>query len=397
MKSKTLPIFLVFLAMGFGDVVGPMVSLSKETFHLSNAMAQLLPFVGFLMFGLLSVPMGIFQDKKGKKYVLNLGLIIAFIGLLAPILIGMNGKFTPNSGSSFEFYFLLLSILLLGAGAAILQVSGNPIMRIVSKEGDYSRNLSLAQSFKAIGSSLGFLLPPFVAWAFGLDWTILFPVYSAIILLTILLVNISSIREPVQKNDKHPASLSSCFRLLATNKYALMMVLGIFFYVGAEVSVSSGVPILMKEHFNITEFGLWVSWSLFFLPILIGRFVGSFILKWLKPKRFLLYTVLLSILGIGLIFVDIKIIVFIGIFCVGLGFANIFPLIFSITVDALPERDNELSGLMVTAIVGGALIPFVMGLIADSSTILVGFLAPLVCLGYLGFIAFRNIKIVANK
>ena len=65
--------FLVFLAMGFGDVVGPMVSLAKETFALSNFMAQLLPFSGFIMFGLLSVPMGLLQDRKGKKFILMTG------------------------------------------------------------------------------------------------------------------------------------------------------------------------------------------------------------------------------------------------------------------------------------------------------------------------------------
>ena len=75
---KAMPIFLAFLCMGFGDVVGPMVSLAKDTFHLSTFMAQLLPLMGFIMFGLLSVPMGLFQDRKGKKYLLTLGLLIAF-------------------------------------------------------------------------------------------------------------------------------------------------------------------------------------------------------------------------------------------------------------------------------------------------------------------------------
>ena len=78
MKNKTLPIFFVFLCMGFGDVVGPLVSLVKESFALSNFLAQLLSFSGFIMFGILSIPMGVFQDKKGKKFILLLGLIIAF-------------------------------------------------------------------------------------------------------------------------------------------------------------------------------------------------------------------------------------------------------------------------------------------------------------------------------
>jgi fucose permease len=142
-------------------------------------MAQLVPFVGFIMFGILSVPMGIYQDKKGRKPVLIIGLVVALIGLILPMLNGMYGKTVKfNPGEYFSFYVLLVSILLLCAGATILQVVGNPVMRDVSPEGTYSKNLSFAQSIKAIGSSLGFLLPPFAAMYFGGDWSILFPVYA---------------------------------------------------------------------------------------------------------------------------------------------------------------------------------------------------------------------------
>ena len=77
-KLKTLPIYLIFLAMGMIDSAGPMVSLAKDSFHISNTMASLLPMLGYLMYGLLSIPIGLLQDKKGKKFILNLGLTIAF-------------------------------------------------------------------------------------------------------------------------------------------------------------------------------------------------------------------------------------------------------------------------------------------------------------------------------
>ena len=75
-KGSALPVFLAFLAMGFGDAVGPFVSLAREKFQLSNFLAQMIPFVGFAMFGLLSIPMGVYQDKKGKKFILLLGLFV---------------------------------------------------------------------------------------------------------------------------------------------------------------------------------------------------------------------------------------------------------------------------------------------------------------------------------
>jgi fucose permease len=343
------------------------------------------------MFGLLSVPLGVFQDRKGKKFLLLMGLVIAFIGLMVPILNGMYGPVISfTAGSSAKFYIILFSILLLGAGATTLQVSGNPIMRDVSPEGKFSSNLSMGQSIKAIGSSMGFLLPPLVAKPLGLDWTILFPIYAVLILITLIWVYSVKIEEKRDPGSK-PVTLSACLKLLG-NGYVAMMVFSIFVYVGAEVSMSSGIPILLKEKYGITDFGLLVAWALFFLPILAGRFVGALILRSLEPKKFLIGTVLLALLGILMVLFGDKALAYTGIVFTGLGFANIFPLIFSITVDKMPERSNELSGLMVTAIVGGAIIPPLMGLVADGITLSAGFAVPLICILFITWSALRAFR-----
>ncbi|MBI9036920.1 MAG: MFS transporter [Bacteroidales bacterium] len=389
-SAKAIPIFLAFLCMGFGDAVGPLVSLVKDSFDVSNFQAQLMTFSGFIMFGILSIPIGLLQDKKGKKFIMNLGLIIAFIGLIIPVFNGMYGPALElSSDGQGKFYILLFAILLLGAGATTLQVVGNPIMRDVSPEGKYSSNLSFAQSVKAIGSSLGFLLPPVAVQFFNLDWTILFPIYSILILINLLLFQVSGFEEK-KTNHENAASLRSCFSLLA-NPYVLTMVLAIFLYVGAEVSMSSGVPILMKEKFGILKFGLWVTWALFFLPILIGRFTGGLILRVLAPNKFLIITAILSLIGLILLFTGVVVLTYIGIILTGLGFANIFPLIFSITVDKMPERSNELSGLMVSAIIGGALIPPLMGLVADNFSVLLGFVVPLICMMFILVASFVSL------
>jgi fucose permease len=105
-------------------------------------------------------------------------------------------------------------------------------------------------------------------------------------------------------------------------------------------------------------------------------------------------SVLLAIFGITCMFLGSKGLAYGGIVLVGLGFANIFPLIFSITVDKMPERSNELSGLMISAILGGALIPPVMGLIADHTSVLTGFIVPLICILYIGWVSlFTNRRI----
>ena len=380
-RNKSFPIFLAFLCMGFGDAVGPFVGLAKEQFNLSNFEAQIIAFMGFIMFGILSVPMGVYQDRKGKKTVLMLGLSLALVGLVIP-LFGLS-----------TYALFLLTILLLGAGAAILQVAGNPIMRDVSPEGKFSRNLTLGQFIKAIGSLSGSLIPFAATKWFGLDWKILFPIYSAALLLTLVIIGFTRINEKRDVNAT-PASFSSALGLLR-NPFIATMVLGIFLYVGAEVSISSGTPILLSSKFgiNLQTYGLLGN-AFFFISILIGRFLGSVILSYFNPKRFLFITALLSLAGLVLMLSPVQNLVILGIFFTGLGFGNIFPLIFSITVDAMPERSNEISGLMVTAIVGGAIIPPLMGALADATSMTIGLLVPLAAIIYILYTAlfvFRKI------
>ena len=389
-KNKTFPILLAFLAMGFGDVVGPLVSLVKDSFEVSNFVASLMTTSGFIMFGVLSIPMGVYQDKKGKKYILLMGLLIALLGLIIPILFGMYGRVPDiETGSLTKLYALFVSVFMLGAGATILQVAGNPIMRDVSAEGRYSSNLSLGQAVKAIGSSLGFLVPPAVAVYFGLDWTILFPLFAIIILITILWVNALKIKEQ-RSAEAAPVNLASSFKLLG-NPFVFMMVLGIFLYVGAEVSMSAQIPILMDRVYGIADFGLWMAWGLFFLPIFLGRLAGAFVLRSFKPGKFLLFSVAMSVVGMLMLFFGSQYVAYAGIVLIGLGFSNIFPLIFSITVDAMPIRTNELSGLMVTAIVGGAIVPPITGAVADIDVQL-GFLVPAACIVYILFLALRFVR-----
>lgn len=387
MKLKTIPVFLAFLCMGFGDVVGPLTSQLQNEYNLSNFLAGLVTFMGFIMFGLLSVPLGIYQDRKGKKYVLVLGLLAALLGVVLPI------------AGNFESFALLLSaLLMLGAGAAMLQVAGNPIMRDVSAEGRYSRNLSFGQFTKAIGSLSGALIPLMAVNYWNRDWKILFPIYAAVIFITIVVLFFTPINERKDENA-HPASFSSCFSLLFKDKFVALMVLGIFLYVGAEVSMSAKLPnyLAHKFNFDIEKLGLWGT-LFFFLALMVGRFLGGVVLNWLAPGKFLLITTIISLLGMGGLYIATNDVVgFVFISIIGIGFANIFPLIFSIAIDKLPERSNEISGLMVTAIIGGAIVPVLFGAIADAFNLMAGFVVPVLCIAYILFLATAKFKVVKKK
>lgn len=379
-RSKgTWAVFLAFLAMGFGDAVGPFVGLAREKFQLSNFVAQLIPFAGFAMFGILSIPVGVYQDKKGKKFILLLGLLIMLAGFLIPTVMGLR-----------TFPVFLISVLLFGAGAATLQVAGNPIMRDVSPEGKYARNLSLGQFVKAIGSLSGPLIPVIAARAAGASWNVIFPIYSVAVIITIAALWPLKVDERRAANHR-PATFGSALALLK-NGYVAMMVLAIFLYVGAEVSVSSGVPLYLKDRFavDITRTGL-LGTGLFFLALIIGRFSGGVILNWIKASTFFLITCALSVVGLLGVMAQSKGVAVASVFLIGLGFANIFPLIFAMTVESMPEETNALAGLMVTAIVGGAILPPLMGLVADKfGSMRIAFLVPLAALVYVSATAIAN-------
>lgn len=377
--KRALPVFLAFLAMGFADAAGPFVSLAREQFQLSYFAAQWIPFSGFILFGLLSIPMGLLQDRTGKKAVLLLGLAVMLAGLLIPAVSGFT-----------TFPVFLLTVLLMGAGATTLQVAGNPIMRDVSPPGLYSRNLSLAQFVKAIGSLSGPLLPALAARWYGASWQVVFPIYSAAVAVTILAMLPLRVEEK-RAPEQRPATLASCLALLK-HGYVAMMVAAIFLYVGAEVSVSAGIPLYLKDRFgiDISRTGL-LGTGLFFLALTLGRFSGGVILNWMKPKSFFLATSIVSILGLLAIFAPSPAVAATGFFVTGLGFANIFPLVFSITVDAMPEHTNALSGLMVTAIVGAAFVPPLMGYVSDLfSSAQAGFFVPLAAVLYITGAAVMN-------
>lgn len=359
MKAKTFPIFLAFLCMGFGDAVATFVGKAKDTFELSNFEAQIVSFAGFIMFGFLSVPMGVLQSKIGKKATLLSGLGLAFAGVLLVLVLGIS-----------SYAVFLAAVLLLGAGAATLQVAGNPIMRDVSREGDYSSNLSLGQFIKAIGSNTA----PIVFFAVALlagdksaengthfEWTLVFAIFAAGFAATMAAVGALKISE---KKCENVASVGSCVALLK-NPFVFAMVAGIFLYVGAENCVSNGMPIYFTSRFGVSSDLATQYITYFFLAIMFARLAGAAVLKRVEPKKFLAFSAALAVAGFALLFVSGKMLATVALFVIAVGYANIFPLIFSIAIDKMPEKSNELSGLMVTAIVGAAVLPPVMGYAAD--------------------------------
>ena len=378
--SRALPIFLAFFVMGFVDAVGTLVGFAKTEFQLSGAEAGLLPFFGFVAFALFSVPAGVLADRQGRRFLLLLSLGVVLAGQLVA------------SVSVSSYRGLLGAVFLIGVGMAALQVAGNPMMRDVSAPGRYARNLTFAQFLKSLGSISGPYLTTLIV-SMGLAWFRIFPVFAAVTLVTLVASLFLPAGRPARQGsdevDERPASVSASFALLKEPAVALA-VLGIFLYVGAEVGLNSWLATFLARSFgmDLGSSATRLGPGLFFVALASGRLMGSVVLNFLDARRFFRLSALLGLAGLALLFAGERIAAVAGIVLCGLGFANIWPLVFALTIERRPERSGALSGLMCMAIFGGALLPAVMGFAADRSGLRAAFLVPLACFVYLTALAF---------
>jgi MFS transporter, FHS family, L-fucose permease len=377
MRFKTLPIFLAFFLMGLADAMGPMSDGVKKQYELSNVMATLLPFFVFIAFAIFSLPGGILAARIGKKKLLLLGLGLNALALIIPSL------------QMPSFALLLGCIFLLGIGTTFLQVAGNPIMRDVSPEGAYSRNLSFAQGIKGIGSTLStYLITALAGLALfqGMGWRGAFPLFFVFMALAFL--SVASLKVEETRAD-NPPSLGSSLSLLKEPVF-LFAVVGIFLYVGAESCMGRFLnPTLQSFGMNAQDANNWGP-TLFLLMLTIGRLLGGVVLNAMSPRNCFRLSALLGVLGAGFLMTGFHRLAIPGVVAAGLGFANIWPMLFSITIENKPERSNELSGLMCMAISGGAILPLLMARLVDLKWGSLAFIVPVACFVYLLLLSSRG-------
>ncbi len=371
---------MVFLVMGVAAAIGPMSEAVREQYELRNVVATLLTFFVFIAFALFSVPGGLLAAHIGAKKLLLLGLGLNAVAMLIPSL------FEPG------FVLLLGCILLLGIGTTFLQVAGNPIMRDVSAEGRYGRNLSIAQGIKGIGSTVSSFIVggtalTGIAVLAKIGWRGVFPIFFVLMAGAFVWVLTLKIEETTKPDV--PPSIGSSIGLLKKPVFALA-VLGIFLYVGAEVSMGRFLLPLMKKMGVAEATAVKFGPAFFFLMLTVGRLLGGVVLNVMSPRSFFRLSAVLGLAGALVLVLGNPALAIIGVLAAGLGFANIWPMLFSITIEEDPERGSELSGLMCMAISGGAIVPLVMGKLVDVGLNSSAFLVPFACFAYLLVLSLKG-------
>ena len=359
-KIAIVSVMLCFFCMGFVDLVGTASNYVKAEQGLTDTVANVLPSLVFFWLLIFSVPTSVLMNKIGKKNTVLLSLAVTALSLLLPIF-----------GNSFPL--MLVAFSLLGIGNTLMQTSLNPLMALVSGGENLASQLTFGQFIKAIAS---FMAPLIAGWGykaliptFGLDWRILFAIYFVVSIVATLLLWTTSIHEEQKAAGELPAvgtQFVNCFRLLGV-PVVLLSFLGIMCHVGIDVGTNTTAPKLLIERTGMTLDEAGFATSLYFIFRTVGCLTGSYFLRILKTRTFFIISICMMAAAMLLMgFGDTKMLLYAGIALVGYGNSNVFSMCFAQALTAMPEKQNEVSGLMIMGLFGGTIFPLLMGFASDA-------------------------------
>ena len=350
MEKKTsflafLPVMLTFFTMGFVDLVGAASNHVQADLHLTEAQTYFIPSLVFFWFLIFSVPTSALMNRIGRKNTVLVSLGVTLLSLVLPLF--GNG-----------YYLMLIAFSLLGIGNAIMQTSLNPLVTNLISGDKLAATLTFGQFVKAIAS---FMAPIIMTWgavaaipSFGLDWRIIFVIYGIIGVLATIFLYLTKIEE--EPLEGKASGFADCFKLLG-HPFVLLCFLGIMCHVGIDVGTNTTAPKLLMERLGWTLHEAAFATSLYFIFRTIGCFSGSFILRYVSSKTFFAVSALMIVMGIG----QSQAVLYTGIALVGFGNSNVFSIVFAEALKAEPEKQNEVSGLMIMGLFGGTIFPLFMG------------------------------------
>ena len=379
-QHKTLrqqvPVFLGFFIMGFVDVVGIATNYAKKDFGLKDSVANLLPLTVFIWFAIFSVPIGMWMNKVGRRKTVVAGLVFTAIAMLIPL-------------ASYHFSTLLVAFALAGIGNTLLQVALNPLLTNVIAPEKLPSALSAGQFIKAIASFLGPIIAATAATTFG-DWKGIFPAFAAIAAIDTLWLWTTRIDEaPSAQNS---SSIGGCLRHLK-DPFIGKLVLGVVAIVGLDVGLNTTLPKFLMARCGLPLEKAGLGTSLYFIARTTGSLAGIVLLARIKNTRVYLGTVALGIFAlIALLIAPTLWLILPLIFLTGLAIANVFPVLFAAALHHSPNHQNEVSGLLIMGVSGGAILLPIMGLIGDAKGPAAALAFLLLAWGYLAWVGKTTIS-----
>ncbi len=374
MKGNTLIvllIFLIFFVISFlTNILGPLIPDIIESFDLSIGLAGFLPFSFFVAYGVMSIPSGILIEKFSEKNVTLSGFLMAFAGALVFSLF-----------PSFEV--ALISLFSIGIGMAMLQVVINPLLRQAGGEAHFAFNSVLAQLFFGAASFLSPLLystlvnnihtanqDPLILLFNQLvspeiKWVSLYWVFALISLLMVVIIMLVKFPKVHLKEDEK-IDTGAGFKTLLANKYVLLYFLGIFAYVGTEQGIANWTSKFLQMYHGIdpaTTGAVIISY--FWGLLTVGCFLGLMVLKLFDSRKVLIAAAGCTMIALVLALFGPVNVALVCFPLTGFFLSVMWSIIVSLGLNSVPRHHGTFSGILCTGIAGGAIMPLIIGGLAE--------------------------------
>ncbi|MFT3827189.1 MAG: L-fucose:H+ symporter permease [Chitinophagaceae bacterium] len=406
-----LPIILVtslFFLWGFAHNLNPiLIPHLKKACQLNDMESALIDSAFFIAYFAVAIPAGLFMKKRGYKAGICLGLLLFAVGAFL---------FYPASVTR-QFGFFLFALFVIASGLTFLETAANPYMNSLGDPAKATTRLNFAQSFNGLAATLA----PLIGGHFILSGKTLsaaekaamtpeqlneylakeasavqipYIVIGVVVFLVAVMIWRTALPEIADPADSEHAGANPKGSIWKEKKL-MAGVIAQFFYVGAQVCVGS---FFIRYAGNVAGLNEKVAANYLsgaLLGFMLGRFIGTFLMRYIAPARLLL---IYSVINVALLLVVSLYGSMLGIYAlVGVQFfmSIMFPTIFSLGIDGLGSRTKEGASLIIMAIVGGAILPLVMGRVSDMSNIRLAYTVPMVCFVVISIFAARQKSSVA--
>ena len=398
-------ILLIFFVISFlTNIIGPLVPDIIKSFDLSLKMASFLPFSFFVAYGLMSIPSGFLIENYGEKKIMIMAFLISSIG-----------AFLFCNTGTYSFY--LISLFLIGTGMAMLQVAINPLLRTIGGEKEFAFNSVLGQMFFGLASFISPLVYSYIMNNVNdqaessnliisllnsikipeMEWISLYWIFA--IISFIMVIIISQIKLPIveKKEDEKVGALQTHLTLLK-KPIVLLYFIAIFCYVGTEVGVANWISQFLETYHDINpQIQGAKTVSNFWGMMTLGTLLGLVLLKFIDSRKVLIINSIISILALLVALFGTSQQALIAFPVIGFFIATMWSIIISLALNSVSDSHGSFSGILVTGIIGGAFIPFIVGAIGDVFGLKTGLLFLIITLLFILSIGFWAKPLINNK
>jgi FHS family L-fucose permease-like MFS transporter len=402
-RKTRLAIILItslFFLWGFALNLNPiLIPHLKKACQLSDFQSALIDSASYIAYFLVALPAGLFMKKYGYKAGITLGLILFASGTFL---------FYPAAEMR-HFGFFLVALFIIASGLTMLETAANPYITVLGDADSATQRLNFAQSFNGLAA----FLAPLMGGTFILSGKTLseqqqqamsgeqlnsylnseaasvqkpFIVIGVVVLFVAIMIWRTALPEIKDENETGKKASGSIWE----EKNLILGIAAQFFYVGAQVCISSFFIRFSDKVAGIDEKTAAYLLSGAFLSFMIGRFIGTYLMRFIAPPRLL---ALYSIVCVGLLVIAVLTEGMVSVYClVGVQFfmSIMFPTIFALSIRGLGEKTKIGSSLVIMAIVGGAIFPVIMGQVSDISSIQTAYIVPAVCFLVVLYFAVKN-------